>query len=114
MTSKPLTVHLIAAARPNFMKIAPLYHALAREAWCRPQIVHTGQHYDANMSDAFFRYGQRGFQPARQACRPLRTRAGGSRWALAHRAPSGALGRPSSRALRGGAQAAHWLLIKRQ
>ena len=37
------------------MKIAPLYHALAREAWCRPSIVHTGQHYDANMSDAFFR-----------------------------------------------------------
>ena len=52
---KPITVHLIAAARPNFMKIAPLYHALAREAWCQPQIVHTGQHYDANMSDAFFR-----------------------------------------------------------
>jgi len=50
-----LAVHLIAAARPNFMKIAPLYHALAREPWCRPQIVHTGQHYDANMSDAFFR-----------------------------------------------------------
>jgi len=50
-----LTLHLIAAARPNFMKIAPLYHALAREPWCRPQIVHTGQHYDANMSDAFFR-----------------------------------------------------------
>jgi len=37
------------------MKIAPLYHALAAESWCRPQIVHTGQHYDANMSDAFFR-----------------------------------------------------------
>jgi UDP-N-acetylglucosamine 2-epimerase (non-hydrolysing) len=52
---EPITVHLVAAARPNFMKIAPLYHALAREAWCRPQIVHTGQHYDANMSDAFFR-----------------------------------------------------------
>jgi UDP-N-acetylglucosamine 2-epimerase (non-hydrolysing) len=50
-----ITVHLIAAARPNFMKIAPLYHALAREPWCRPLIVHTGQHYDANMSDAFFR-----------------------------------------------------------
>jgi UDP-N-acetylglucosamine 2-epimerase (non-hydrolysing) len=50
-----LTVHLVAAARPNFMKIAPLYHALAREEWCRPRIVHTGQHYDANMSDAFFR-----------------------------------------------------------
>jgi UDP-N-acetylglucosamine 2-epimerase (non-hydrolysing) len=52
---KPITVHLIAAARPNFMKIAPLHHALGREPWCRPQIVHTGQHYDANMSDAFFR-----------------------------------------------------------
>jgi len=36
------------------MKVAPLYHALARESWCRVQIVHTGQHYDANMSDAFF------------------------------------------------------------
>jgi len=48
-------VHLIAAARPNFMKVAPLFHALARESWCRPQIVHTGQHYDANMSEAFFR-----------------------------------------------------------
>lgn len=51
---KPLIVHLIAAARPNFMKIAPLYHALIKEAWCAPKIVHTGQHYDPNMSDAFF------------------------------------------------------------
>jgi len=49
------TVHLIAAARPNFMKIAPLYHALRDESWCAPVIVHTGQHYDTNMSEAFFR-----------------------------------------------------------
>src|SRR5689334_17153483 len=49
-----VSVDLIAAARPNFMKIAPLYHALAAESWCAPRIVHTGQHYDANMSDAFF------------------------------------------------------------
>jgi UDP-N-acetylglucosamine 2-epimerase (non-hydrolysing) len=49
-----LSIDLIAAARPNFMKIAPLYHALAAESWCTPRIVHTGQHYDANMSDAFF------------------------------------------------------------
>ncbi len=48
-------VHLIAAARPNFMKIAPLYHALAATDWCDPQVVHTGQHYDFNMSDVFFR-----------------------------------------------------------
>ena len=49
------TIHLIAAARPNFMKIAPLYHALAAARdWAVPVIVHTGQHYDANMSDAFF------------------------------------------------------------
>jgi len=51
-----IQVDLVAAARPNFMKVAPLWHALAREgAWCRARIVHTGQHYDANMSDAFFR-----------------------------------------------------------
>ncbi len=36
------------------MKIAPLYHALKAESWCAPRIVHTGQHYDVNMSDAFF------------------------------------------------------------
>ena len=36
------------------MKIAPLYHALKKEAWAEPVIVHTGQHYDLNMSDAFF------------------------------------------------------------
>ena len=50
-----LQVHLIAAARPNFMKVAPLYHALAATDWAQPRIVHTGQHYDPNMSDAFFR-----------------------------------------------------------
>ena len=52
----PVTVDLIAAARPNFMKVAPLYKALAKESsWCRVRLVHTGQHYDANMSDAFLR-----------------------------------------------------------
>lgn len=53
--TKPTTIHLIAAARPNFMKVAPLYHALARSHWCDAKIVHTGQHYDVNMSDVFFR-----------------------------------------------------------
>lgn len=50
-----ITIHLIAAARPNFMKIAPLYHSLKKEDWANPVIVHTGQHYDINMSDAFFK-----------------------------------------------------------
>src|SRR6185312_16177299 len=49
-----VTIHLVAGARPNFMKIAPLYHALSKEPWCKCVIVHTGQHYDAQMSDAFF------------------------------------------------------------
>ena len=48
-------VHLIVAARPNFMKVAPLYHELANTSWCQPMLVHTGQHYDANMSAAFLR-----------------------------------------------------------
>jgi UDP-N-acetylglucosamine 2-epimerase (non-hydrolysing) len=52
---KSVTVDLIAAARPNFMKVAPLYKALAGESWCRVRLVHTGQHYDANMSGAFLR-----------------------------------------------------------
>ncbi len=47
-------IHLIAGARPNFMKIAPLFHALVKQSWCRPIIIHTGQHYDSNMSEAFF------------------------------------------------------------
>lgn len=51
---RPL-VHVIAAARPNFMKVAPLMHALKAADWCRAELVHTGQHYDAAMSDAFFR-----------------------------------------------------------
>jgi UDP-N-acetylglucosamine 2-epimerase (non-hydrolysing) len=47
-----VTVHLIAAARPNFMKVAPLYHALKASDWATPVLIHTGQHYDRNMSDA--------------------------------------------------------------
>lgn len=52
---QPVRIDLIAAARPNFMKVAPLFHALHDQSWCRLRLVHTGQHYDANMSDAFFR-----------------------------------------------------------
>ncbi|MDT9598889.1 non-hydrolyzing UDP-N-acetylglucosamine 2-epimerase [Sphingosinicella rhizophila] len=45
-------VHLIAAARPNLMKVAPLWHALAAAEGFAPVLVHTGQHYDRNMSGA--------------------------------------------------------------
>jgi UDP-N-acetylglucosamine 2-epimerase (non-hydrolysing) len=47
-------IHLVAAARPNFMKVAPLWHALVAAPDFTPVLVHTGQHYDLNMSDAFF------------------------------------------------------------
>jgi UDP-N-acetylglucosamine 2-epimerase (non-hydrolysing) len=53
-SSKPFSIHLVCGARPNFMKVAPLYHALSAEPWARPVIVHTGQHYDVNMSGSFF------------------------------------------------------------
>lgn len=48
------TVHLVAAARPNFMKVAPLWHALAAAPDFAPVLIHSGQHYDSNMSGAFF------------------------------------------------------------
>ena len=43
----------VAGARPNFMKIAPVMAALA-ETGVAAQLLHTGQHYDAAMSDSFF------------------------------------------------------------
>ena len=52
--NRPARVHLIAAARPNFMKVAPLWHALAAAPDFEPVLIHTGQHYDVNMSDAIF------------------------------------------------------------
>jgi UDP-N-acetylglucosamine 2-epimerase (non-hydrolysing) len=48
------TIHLICAARPNFMKVAPLFHALRATDWAEPVLIHTGQHYDHNMSNAIF------------------------------------------------------------
>lgn len=48
-------VFLIAAARPNFMKIAPLWRAMSTGSdRLHPVLIHTGQHYDKNMSDVFF------------------------------------------------------------
>ena len=51
-----LKIILVAGARPNFMKLAPLAAAMKRRSTDFQSItVHTGQHYDASMSDAFFR-----------------------------------------------------------
>lgn len=47
---------LVAGARPNFMKIAPVMREIARRADAFSNVlVHTGQHYDEGMSDVFFR-----------------------------------------------------------
>jgi len=46
---------LVAGARPNFVKIAPLMRALSARTDCfDTKLVHTGQHYDASMSESFF------------------------------------------------------------
>ena len=49
-----MKVLVVAGARPNFMKVAPILRAL-RAAGHAGVLVHTGQHYDPAMSDAFFR-----------------------------------------------------------
>jgi UDP-N-acetylglucosamine 2-epimerase (non-hydrolysing) len=49
-----ITIISVVGARPNFMKIAPLVRVFKRYEHVRHMIVHTGQHYDAAMSDVFF------------------------------------------------------------
>jgi UDP-N-acetylglucosamine 2-epimerase (non-hydrolysing) len=44
----------VVGARPNFVKIAPLLREMARRSQIESVLVHTGQHYDARMSDGFF------------------------------------------------------------
>ncbi len=55
---KKLRLILVAGARPNFMKIASLIHAIKekqeKEDCIVYQLVHTGQHYDSKLSDVFF------------------------------------------------------------
>lgn len=47
-------IHIVAGARPNFMKIAPIVRALQADGRLAWKIVHTGQHFDRNMSEVFF------------------------------------------------------------
>ena len=44
----------IVGARPNFMKVAPLHRAFSKNPNITSKIIHTGQHFDAKMSDVFF------------------------------------------------------------
>jgi UDP-N-acetylglucosamine 2-epimerase (non-hydrolysing) len=53
MASRPLVVHVVGA-RPNYMKVAPVYAELERRDNLEQRLIHTGQHYDAIMKDVFF------------------------------------------------------------
>src|SRR5215471_13619620 len=54
-----MRIFLVAGARPNFMKVGPLLEAIRarrdRLPELQPLLVHTGQHYDAQMSENFLR-----------------------------------------------------------
>ena len=105
-------VLLVAGARPNYMKIAPIWWAMRERGDERftPVLVHTGQHYDDSMSDDFFRdlglpeprrQPGRGLGIARRADRPSDGRLRGG-------APGGATrrrGRRRRRQLDGGLRA---------
>jgi UDP-N-acetylglucosamine 2-epimerase (non-hydrolysing) len=47
-------IYLVAGARPNFMKIAPIVRALRAHGGLAFKIIHTGQHYDRDMNNVFF------------------------------------------------------------
>lgn len=47
-------IHLVAGARPNIIKIAPLYKLLSRQTWCEPEIVWFTQHYTPELSSDNF------------------------------------------------------------
>jgi UDP-N-acetylglucosamine 2-epimerase (non-hydrolysing) len=50
---RKLVAHVVGA-RPNYMKVAPVYAALEASGNVEQRLIHTGQHYDANVNDVFF------------------------------------------------------------
>jgi UDP-N-acetylglucosamine 2-epimerase (non-hydrolysing) len=52
---KHLKIHLVAGARPNFMKVAPLYHQFKKQPWSEVVLIATGQHYSPELSDVFLK-----------------------------------------------------------
>jgi UDP-N-acetylglucosamine 2-epimerase len=65
-------VMCVVGTRPNFVKVAPVLRALHASGQFRPVLVHTGQHYDASMSEVFLRASIFATSPSM------------SEWALAH------------------------------
>lgn len=55
LKNQKIKIICVAAARPNFMKIAPLLEEFKKHKKFKPILVHTGQHYDYNMSGSFFK-----------------------------------------------------------
>jgi UDP-N-acetylglucosamine 2-epimerase (non-hydrolysing) len=53
MAEKPRVLHVVGA-RPNYMKVAPVYAALEARGRVEQLLVHTGQHYDRIVNDVFF------------------------------------------------------------
>jgi len=53
MARRKLVCHVVGA-RPNYMKVAPVYAALERSGRVEQRLVHTGQHYDRDITDVFF------------------------------------------------------------
>ena len=53
VAARQLVVHVVGA-RPNYMKVAPLYADLERRRNVEQRLIHTGQHYDHEMNDVFF------------------------------------------------------------
>jgi UDP-N-acetylglucosamine 2-epimerase (non-hydrolysing) len=51
--ARPLVAHVVGA-RPNYMKVAPVYAALEQRGIVEQRLVHTGQHYDTLLKDVFF------------------------------------------------------------
>jgi UDP-N-acetylglucosamine 2-epimerase (non-hydrolysing) len=50
---RPLVAHVVGA-RPNYMKVAPVYAELERRGRVEQRLIHTGQHFDALLKDVFF------------------------------------------------------------
>jgi UDP-N-acetylglucosamine 2-epimerase (non-hydrolysing) len=55
VSNKILKIDIIAGARPNFIKIAPLMHEFKNNQKFKARLIHTGQHYDKIMSEDFFK-----------------------------------------------------------